>query len=211
MSHEYLVLQIESGSYRVGTNGDTYNNGLSKLVENVVIPNFWNKIPITIIGQHAIKTNSVIKSLSIPSNILIIRFDAISHNPNLSSITFAKNSSLKEVGRGFIYNCPLIKKLILPSSLTTVGIYFIGQSSVDDIYYCGFSQFTETTMFQNDAGTPTHPKRVHVPSNYGYTSMGKLTNLLRDYKCERYIYRISNNKRCYSIRFSPILILLIIS
>ena len=193
MSHEYLVFSLESGNYKVGTGKEAASNGLSKNVKEVIIPNYFLKIPVTIIGYHSLNWNAIIESIFIPSNIVEIQTDAFAHDDNLKSVIFAMNSSLKVIERGFAYDCPIMKKIILPRSLNYVGVFLLGETQLDDVYYCGFNELNETTMFETDRGIKTHPKRLHVSRDYGFSSIGKLTNLLRDNRCEK-INNIITNK-----------------
>ena len=204
-SHEYLVFTLVSNSYMVG-NCTTDSNGISESVEKVIIPNYWQGIPVTIIGDYAFRNNAKIKSIFIPSNIEKINFDAIAHMSNLASVIFAKNSSLKEVGRGFLYNCPLLKKVVIPNSLMITGIYTFGRSNFDDIYYCGFNHLNQTKMFETSEAATSYPKRFHVPLNYGFTSVGKFSNLTRDKACERYINGASCVRKCSSLRVSMLFV-----
>ena len=185
MSQDYLIFTLDSGTYKIGTGGEPSSNGLSQNVKNVVIPNYYLKIPVTKLGYHSLNWNSVIESIYIPSNIVEIQTDAFAHDKNLKSVIFAKNSSLKVIERGFAYNCPQLKKIILPGSLNSVGLFFLGLDYLDDVYYCGFNELKETTMFESDSGVKTHPQRIHILMNYGFSSIGKITNLLRDKKCEK--------------------------
>ena len=104
-------------------------------IEEVVIPNYLKGLTVTIKGKYAFRTNANIKKIFIPSNIEEIRFDALAHLPNLASVVFAKNSSLKEVGRGFLYNCPSLKRVVIPRTLATTGIYTFGDPHFEDNYY----------------------------------------------------------------------------
>ena len=195
MTHEYLIFTEENGTYKIGTDNFTNRNALKKSVKDIVIPNYYLGIPVTIIGMYSFNYDSTIESVFIPSNILEIRYDAFAHNPNLKSFVFARNSTLKTIGRGFVYDCRKLKKIILPKTLESIGLYFIGNSLLDDVYICGFNELTEPTMFESDSGTMTYPRRVHVSIDYGYSSLGKFTNLLRDYKCEALNFFISKNCR----------------
>ena len=205
MEHDFLVLQSEDENYRIGTNLSVNNNGLKKSVVDLIIPNFWNSKPITVIGMYAFRYNSEIRSIYVPSNIITIRFDGIAHNDNLVSLVFAKNSSLKTVGRGFLYRCHMLKKVILPNSLNSVGRYSFGNSSFSHIYYCGFNELNETLIFETGTDIVTYPQMFHVPFNYAFTSIGKFSNLKRDYYCEKYINGFCHSKafrRCSYTRLS---------
>ena len=193
MSHEYLVLTKESETYKIGTDDNTKSSALKVQTKNVVIPNYFSGFPVTIIGKYAFKGNTNIESVFIPSNIIEIRFDAFAQNPNLKSVNFSRNSHLKTIGRGFLYDCPQLKNVILPKTVNYIDVFFMGKTNLDDFYYCGINQFTETTIFESDTGVETHPKIFHVSENYAYSSIGKITNLLRDYKCEELYHKITKN------------------
>ena len=170
----------------VGTNEEVNDNALiNKNVENVIIPKFVGEYTTTIIATFAFRLNNKIKSLFIPNTIQEICFDAIAHMSSLTDVKFEQGSSLTKVGRGFIYNTK-VTHLIIPPTVTQIGLYGFGKGIFETITYCGISQLNEETLF--DSTSPSiylPPKELYVSRHYLFASIGKNQNLLISSYCDQ--------------------------
>lgn len=76
----------------------------------------------TVIERNAFsdQANSIKGTLEIPASVTSINFWAFTHALNVESLTFGENSKLTTLGEAVFTN-NIIKKVVLPSSLVTVG------------------------------------------------------------------------------------------
>ena len=76
----------------------------------------------TVIERNAFsdQANSIKGTLEIPASVTSINFWAFTHALNVESLTFGENSKLTTLGEAVFTN-NIIKKVVIPSSLVTVG------------------------------------------------------------------------------------------
>lgn len=89
--------------------------------ENVVIPDFINNTPVTIIAEDAFEGLEILKSVTIPETVTEIDDYAFCGCNNLEKIEGMKN--VKSIGWASFSVCEKLKELTLPKSLETIGAY----------------------------------------------------------------------------------------
>lgn len=176
--------------YIVGTDSILADNNAVESGKNLVIvilPRFINGVVISRIGNYSFKNNPSIKKLVVSKTIKEIGLDGISHIKTLEELTFEKDSQLETIERGFCFNIELTR-FVLPPSVKSIGSYFFGKSSVQDLVYCSYVSNPENIFYDRNKGF-TFPQRIHVAKNYPYSSIGDYNkSLLTDGECERIFY-----------------------
>lgn len=113
---------------------ETASNTLIRGCKKTIIPN-----SITIIGDGAFWAADL-STISIPSNVEVIGWDAFNSNINLKSITIP--DGLVEIKGGAFCNCAKLKTIELPSSVSTIGIMAFEmtawlENQQNGLVYCG--------------------------------------------------------------------------
>jgi hypothetical protein len=118
----------------------------------LVIPSAAGGLPVTEINGRAFM-DSAITSVQIPASVTAIGANAFYDCFKLTSVTFAKDSLLADLGSCAFYGCSALKTITLPKNLTTVphmafavcqnltSVYFEAGSRLttvgsDAFYYC---------------------------------------------------------------------------
>jgi len=91
--------------------------GIIENEENVVIPSIATEI-----ANSAFSNNTTIKTLVIGKNVKKINYGAFNGCTNLTSVTFANNSNLTEIGNAAFLNTKL-SSITLPDKLEVIGSY----------------------------------------------------------------------------------------
>lgn len=122
-------------------------SGYTGIETEVVIPATWDGFPVTAIGAAAFSdtevtsvvipegivsfgvgafSNSKIKSLHVPASLTFVDEGALSGCPELEIITFAENCQLTKFDSFQFANCPKLKSIVIPDSITTIGYRAFG-------------------------------------------------------------------------------------
>lgn len=104
------TLNSENNSYTITGLGSAQN------VENLLIPDAINGIPVTTVAQNAFKQNKTLKTVFIPSSVTVVRNSAFEGCESLTSVTFDGESTV--LGKRIFYNCAKLENVKLPVGLT---------------------------------------------------------------------------------------------
>ena len=131
-----FTLTEEGNAYAV--TGITYED--KEAMHNVVIPNVYNELPVTVLGNknanlldkiyNVFYRDSSLKSLVMGNNITTIVGDYLCNGcENLETVTFSDH--LEEVlGNETFSSCKSLKEAILPDSLTKVSDNFMAKAGL---------------------------------------------------------------------------------
>lgn len=122
----------ESDSNEEGTPSLTYERneegytvtGISKNVENIIIPAKYEGLPVTAIGNSAFaysKHIDPILSVTLPDSITRIGLNAFHNRNEMTTVTIGKKSQLKEIGRNAFSGNHALTKIYLPATLSIIG------------------------------------------------------------------------------------------
>ena len=182
------ILYTKSGNELiVGTDKQVDNNALVNNEKTcVILPTFVSGIPVRTIGQYAFRHSTSLIRAQISRTIRSIGFDAFAYIPTLFEVSFDPQSELKTIGQGFLFQCG-VKNVFIPPKVSSIGKYFLGANSAEDLLYCNNREANYALLFEC-TGTYYEPKRIHVLSSYKYQKVGDFTNLLKDGLCERMLF-----------------------
>lgn len=111
---------LEDDTYEVVSFNKEY------LQEEVIIPEVYNKKPVTSIGSVAFSGAKEITSVVIPSSIITIKQEAFSGTDLLSSVTFKENSQLTLIGDRAFYGATNLAEINLPDTVEEIGSFAFG-------------------------------------------------------------------------------------
>ena len=118
------TFDVTEGGIRFWLNDDnqSYKVVSAQGIEDLVIPDTCNDLPVTAIMEGAFLENSTLVSVTIPESVVIIEKRAFYGCTALSSVVLG--SQVTEVGEEAFMNCSQLADLTIPenSSLITVGI-----------------------------------------------------------------------------------------
>ena len=109
---------------KYGLNGD----GQSYSVESIgtatdteiIVPKFYNKKPVTGIGEYAFYNCDSLINVIIPNTVTSIGAEAFSCS-SLTSVTIG--DGVKTIGEYAFYNCDSLTSITIPDSVTSIGDY----------------------------------------------------------------------------------------
>ncbi len=116
----------------VGTTGLTYrlkDDGTYEITRytgtatKVYVPNEYDNILVTSIGEGAFLWRTNLESIAIPSSVTSIDASAFSVCRNLKAVTFGENSKLESIGNNAFESCTGLTSIEIPSSVTSIGNY----------------------------------------------------------------------------------------
>lgn len=81
---------------------------------------------LTQISTYSFYYNPNLTEVKIPASVTQIGDGAFGHCTALSSVTFAQDSKLDDIGMWAFYECPEIKSLCIPSSCQSIKDYSVG-------------------------------------------------------------------------------------
>lgn len=87
----------------------------------VVIPETYNGKAVVGIGQYAFGAYSKVKSVVIPSSIMVIEFQAFNYCDYLESVTFLNESQLEIIKENAFYNCKRLHSIFIPKNVKMIG------------------------------------------------------------------------------------------
>ena len=96
---------------------------------NVIIPEIYNKLPVTSIGYLAFGECSSLTNIKIPDSITSLEDYAFTGCSSLTSITIP--DSVTSIGEGVFLGCSLLENVTIPNSVTSFGNQvFVGCDSI---------------------------------------------------------------------------------
>ena len=75
------------------------------------------------IGESAFYECKSLTSISLPSTVTTIEYDAFNSCSNLATVTFGEGSKLETIGQRAFSECSSLTSISLPSSVTSIGSY----------------------------------------------------------------------------------------
>lgn len=93
--------------------------GFNSSIENVVIPNSVNDIPVTSVSGGAFAGNKTIKTVVLPNCVTQISERMFFQCDNLEGVTIP--DSVTSIGRYAFANCPKLKSIVMPNSVKECG------------------------------------------------------------------------------------------
>ena len=118
---EYETAATEGLNYVVSKDGEGY--AISGIdfgnVATVVIPTYYNGIPVTEIAVNAFKDNAALTSVIIPDGVKAIASGAFSGCLNMETVCVP--SDLKAIGESAFKNCAELSEIVIPDSVIEIG------------------------------------------------------------------------------------------
>jgi hypothetical protein len=119
------------------------------------IPGVFDGLAVTIIGTNAFQTNSILTSVTMPTNITGIDDEAFSGCSNLVNIVISPN--ITNIGNGAFGVCPNLTNITIPAGVATIGNFAF--------------------IFCSNLGSITVPSSVSTVGQAAFQSCSGLTNL----------------------------------
>lgn len=101
------------------TDGGIRITGFDNTIENLVIPDTIEGVPVTVIDWYAFENCTKLKSVSIPDTVTHISRYAFVHCTSLETINMP--DSLYAIEEYAFHDCPLLKGIVLPEGLNIIG------------------------------------------------------------------------------------------
>ena len=171
LDHEYDANDICSCGQKKPTEGlifeITYYNSAYKVmgitdasVTDVVIPKYYEGLPVIEIDYEAFKGNRKIRTVYLPSTIKIIGQSAFEGCNNLESITLSEG--LEIIGNFAFSDCDDLMTINLPSTLKEIRAFaFVDCTSLDDITLPSGLEVLGAAAFQKCESL----KKISIPQN----------------------------------------------
>lgn len=107
--------------YKLNADGQSYKlvNVGKCTCESIVIPETYNGLPVTEIGDGAFNKCQTVKSITIPLSVTGIWHRAFVNCTNLESVNIP--SSVQKIGFYVFSGCRSLKTVTIPASVTYVG------------------------------------------------------------------------------------------
>ena len=133
--------------------------GIGKCTDkDIVIPDIYEGLPVTSIGDRAFRECTNLTSVTIPDSVTSIGDRAFSYCTSLTSVTIP--DSVTSIGDWAFYNCRSLTSVTIPDSVTSIGyeaFYYCSSltsvtipDSVTSIGDCAFSRCTSLTSIEVD-------------------------------------------------------------
>ena len=124
----YVTNYTEPNSYSFGLEYELSSDGKGYIVdgdrtcsdEYIIIPEFYQGLPVIGIDFAAFWFNSLIKSVYIPASVTYIGVNAFSYCENLETVIFADGSKLQSIGESAFSKSGLVT-ISLPDTVTELG------------------------------------------------------------------------------------------
>ena len=197
----------ENNYFIVGTNQNVDNNAEST-INSIILPTYFNKIIVKVIGKSSFKHSKTLKSIFISRTIEEIRYDAFSYAENLQTVHFSDNSKLKDIGIGAFY-CTNMTSIVIPRSVISFSINCFGKTRIDTIYFCGIPKSINTSIFGTESGTVySFPNNIYVNNMFPFSSFGESKGITKTDACNFDQHSCNINRRTMPI-FAQTFIVLI--
>lgn len=122
-SSSISLVPTSSLTFEKGDNGYIVT-GETAGVENIVIPETYEGLPVTEIGESAFASSKhldKITSISIPDSVTIIHDNAFYDRTDLLSVTINKTSNLEVIENNAFSNNSSLQEIFIPKGLTRLG------------------------------------------------------------------------------------------
>ena len=226
----FVYTEIDSKNVALGDDSKENCNGFvdsEKAVGHVTIPDYIQGKRLTQLKYGSLRRCDYITKLTLPSSIvtldevsvtclygineLVIPASVITIGHRIDTFTFItkfvieRDSRLQTIGEYFLQKSPLLKDVVIPSSVISIGSHFCEDcTNLKHIIFCGKTDFSSiSSAFINC----NKFEKAIVSKDYPKTSFGGKSVEAMDFrKCFPYFKCISNIKN--SFNFKEILIML---
>ena len=142
-------------------------SGANQIVEinNYIIYNNV-EFPVVEIADDAFINNDIIESIILPSNIIRIGNGAFNNANNLVSVTFSENTQLTHIGNSAFNGCVNLYYLNLPNGVNYIGVNFIGNSMIENLFIPESVSYISLGAFYN----ATNLESINVDENNSHYS-----------------------------------------
>lgn len=118
------------------------------LIPEEIICDYEDLEAIEIEDDVLIKYRGKDKEFVIPARVTTIGYSAFSGCPNLTTVTFEKNSQLTSIGSEAFKSCYKLKSITIPASVTSIGSSaFYDCDSLTTVTFEGNSQLTSISNY----------------------------------------------------------------
>ena len=132
-------------------NSDGYTvTGETENVENITIPDQYNGLPVTAIGESAFaysKHTAPILSVTIPDSVTTIANNAFFNRSEMTTVNIGRDSQLKEIGRNAFSGNHALTAIYIPS-----GVTIIGDSAFNNNGSINFTVDEANTVYRSENG-----------------------------------------------------------
>ena len=137
--------------------------------QHIVIPSEYENKPVKAIAKNAFYGGNTggngqkILSITIPSSIEEIGYQAFCNCSAITNVRFTANSKLKSIGENAFYGCTSLQSLEIPASVTSVGkAAFYKCTALAEVLFAqdGGLTYLSEMMFQNC----TSLERIVIPA-----------------------------------------------
>ena len=164
------------------------------LITKIILPN-----TITTLESAALTMMTKIKEVIFPASIITIKNNN-DYYVNAEKISFEKGSRVTSIGNNFIRYSKVVKEIILPSSIQSIGSYFADNCiSLERVSFCGSTDLSSIVKALNAC---SYVATVFVSYEYVGKSFGGKAITTKDfYNC----FPLHDNcktikyQRCYKI------------
>lgn len=123
-----LKLTIEAEEYTEGlifSLADGYCNvdGYEGTSAEVIIPHYYQGLPVMVINDNAFRDNLTVVSISIPDTVTGFWAGAFNGCANLERVEIPENSQLQYITNGVFANCPKLTEVFIPDTIISVYSY----------------------------------------------------------------------------------------
>lgn len=167
----------DTGGYEITSFGEH-----SDEPKDIVIPSEINGIPVTGIGRQAFSGRQDINSVTIPSSVKKIGFQSF-NNSSVSELILSEG--IESIGTSAFYNTDIVatedNPLILPDSLTTIGMTAFGSSSnIEKVIFGENIKEIGDRAFENSGltGELIIPATVTEIGQYAFQNCENITELV---------------------------------
>jgi hypothetical protein len=178
MSHPYLLLSDSTNypgkllvgeSATSGADGCGLTNTSIKIVE---IPSTFNGKEVVETGYFSLARTGI-TSVFIPKTILCIYRSTFEGCQSLTEVRFEEGSRVHTFGLYVFYNCPSLKRIDFPASVTSIltssSYIFFQYVYLDCFSYAGTTNFASLPYFFNTVST------VYVSNSYPSSTFASKT------------------------------------
>ena len=158
----------ESLAYTLNDDGTSYSvSGIGTCTDtDIVIPDYYNGLPVTSIGESAFSVCSNITVVTIGNNITSIGMGAFIGCGNLIDVTIP--DSVTYIGDYAFSGCDNLANIIIPEGVTYVGEWAIPMDNNIIIIYCkAESQPESWNDYWNANGRPVYYYSETAPTTEG--------------------------------------------
>ena len=140
---------------------------------DLIIPNMYNGLPVTAIGDYAFYYCSALTSVTIPDSVTTIGNKAFYNCSSLTSVTIP--DSVITIGNSVFYGCSSLTSVTIPDSVTAIGNYaFYGCSLLTSVifedptgwWYASSSTATSGTAISESSLANASTAASYLKSNY---------------------------------------------